>query len=417
MGERNYGLFWIGHAGWNTGRWIELTGAVWLAYEISQSPILLGLLGIFRAVPAIVLSPIAGVIVDRLDQRKLLIIAQVVGLGASLTLGLLVLAGAVEMWHIYAQIAVQSAVVSFDWATRQALFPRLVPRRLLPEAVTLTSTAGTASQLIGPALGGLAIATLGEAAPFLINAAIFPGLLLTVIGMSHIPRADPVAGSTFRGELMEGLRHILASPLLSGLLKLEIVFGLFQLNPVLITIVGREVLRVGPEGLGGLLSAPALGAMVGIALLLAFGQARRQGRFVVVCLLGYSAILVAFAFSRNYQLTVLVLATAGLLETIETVTRHNVLQLAAPGRMRGRVMANMGTVVRGTTPLAQTQSGTLVGLVGPTFAVLAASGALAIAAGVTARRNMALWRFSRDGQSPGPADVAGEPVPPKPPAA
>lgn len=396
LGHRNFALYWVGHAGSNTGRWIELTGAVWLVFELTHSPVLLGLLGLARAVPALTLSPIAGVIVDRVDQRRLLGVTQALGLVASLALGSLVITGTVELWHVYVQVALQAAINTFDAAVRQALFPRLVTRTLLPEAVTLSTVADRLSQLVGPAVGGFAIAGLGEAAPFLLNAATFLALIAAVLGMRDIVPRTAAAGSSFRGELTEGLRHVLAVPVLSGLLRLEVVFGFLQMNAVMITLVGRGVLEVGPEGLGGLLAAPALGSVIGIALLLVLGHTRRQGRFIVGCAFAYAAALVAFAVSREYTLSFAALALSGLWDALMTVTRHSVLQLAAPGHMRGRVMANMRTVTGGVGPLAQTQSGILADAIGPPLAVVAAAAALAIAAGVTARANPALWSFSRD---------------------
>jgi MFS family permease len=396
LGYRNYLLYWVGFAASNTGRWIELTGAVWLVYDLTGSPVLLGLLGVARAVPAIVLGPIAGVVVDRVDQRKLLFATQGVALIASVVLGILIAVGRVEFWHVYLQVAVQSAIMAFDASVRQALFPTLVPRSRLVEAVTLTSAAGRGSALVGPAIGGLAIAGLGVAAPFFLNAATFLALMAAVVGMQGVVRRQHDASSSFRGMLTEGLRYMARAPVLSGLLKMEIVFGIFNMNAVMITIVGREILGVGPEALGGLLAAPALGSLVGISFVLTVGQTRRPGHFVVFCQLGYAAALVVFAFAGNYLLAFAALAATGLLDALQTVTRMSIMQLAAPGPMRGRVMANMGTVTRGIGPLAQTQSGVLAGLIGPPLAVVTAGVALAASALLTGRANRALWDFRHD---------------------
>lgn len=394
LGYRNFGLFWLGFAVSNTGKWIEQTGAVWLIYVLTGSPVMLGLLGVARAAPAILLGPIAGVVADRVDQRKLLFITQAIALVSSFALGLIVASGWVEPWHVYLQVALQSAISAFDAADRQALFPRLVPRIHLAQAVTLASTAARSSAFIGPAVGGLAIAKLGVAAPFLLNAATFVGLMAAVALMRGVVPRAPRAGSTFRGELSEGLRYMMRMPVLSGLLKLEIVFSLLQMNAVMITIIGREVLGVGPEGLGGLLAAPALGSLIGIGLLLARGQSRFPGRFIVISQLGYAITLITFALSQNFVLSFAGLALAGLLDTLASVTRTSVIQLAAPGRMRGRVMGNLGTVTRGLGPLAETQSGLLAAVIGGPLAVVTAATALALSAAATARANPVLWHYS-----------------------
>jgi len=395
LGYRNFLLYWVGFAATNAGRWTELTGAVWLVYELTSSPVLLGLLGIARAVPTITLSPIAGVIADRVDQRRLLFFTQLLSLLASLLLGLLVVLSAVELWHVYLQVAFQAAVNAFDASVRQALFPRLVPRARLSDAVTLSVTAGRSAAFVGPALGGLAIAGLGEAAPFLLNAATFLILMGAVVAMRGVVPRTATAGSTVRRELAEGMRHLLETPILAGLLKLEIVISLFQMNAVMITIVAREILLVGPEGLGLLLAAPALGSVVGVIGILITGQARRQGRLVVVCTLAYAAALSLFAATGDFILSFAVLTLIGLLDSVLTVTRHSVLQLAAPGRMRGRVMANMRTVTAGVGPFAQTQSGLLASVVGPPLGVAVAAGAIAVAAMGTALTNHRLMAFTQ----------------------
>ena len=402
LGYRNFLLYFVGYAATNTGRWMELTGVVWLAYQLTSSPVLLGVLGIARAAPVIVLSPIGGVVADRVDQRRLLVTTQALGFAASLALGILILTGRVELWHVYAQVVVQASITAFDAAGRQAMFPRLVPKARLSEAVTLSVVAARSSKLIGPAVGGLAIAAWGEASPFLLNALTFVSLITAVTWMRGVKPRTLREGSTFRGELFDGMGYLLRAPVLSGLLQLELVFGIFQLNPVIIAIIGRQVFGVGPEGLGGMLSAPALGSILGIAGLLIVGQPSRSGRFVVICVLLYAVGLVALAAAGAYLVALGVLVCIGVVDALAAVTRQSVMQMAAPGRMRGRVMANVGMVTRGTSPLAEAQSGGLAGLLGPQLALVSAAFALATAATLTGRANRSLWRFSRADSEPEP---------------
>ena len=394
MGSRNYALFWVGYLFSNTGRWIELTGSVWLVYLLTDSPILLGLLGIVRAVPSVVLSPIAGVIADRVDQRRLLFVTQALGFGASLALGLLVATGLVELWHVYVQVAAQAAITAFDQSTRQALFPRLVPRTQLPAAVTLSATAARLATLAGPAIGGVAIASLGEASPFLLNAASLTVLVVALVAMTGIAPQPRGVGGGFRRELAEGLRYILRAPVLNGLIRMEVFFSIFSMNAVLITIVGVEILGVGPEGLGWLLAAPAVGSLVGIAGLVSLGHARRPGRLVVISTLIYAVAMIGFAVSTSYMVSFAILAVTGLIDAVVTITRHALVQLAAPGEMRGRVMANMGVVTRGLSPLAQTQSGLMAGILGAPLAGATAAIVLAVMAAATGYFNRSLWKFS-----------------------
>jgi len=394
LGYRDFCLYWFGLATTNTGRWIELTGLVWLVYELTDSPFLVGLLGAARALPAFLLSPIAGVIADRMDQRLLLLATQALALIGSIALAVLVATGLIALWQIYFLVVVQASINCFDAAVRQTFFPRLVPWSVLPRAVTLSITANRVSKFLGPASGGFLIAGFGEASPFFVNAITFVGMILALLLMRPVAQSLPKSAGSFKKDMVEGFGYIMSRPVMSGILKLEIAFGLFEMNPAMIAIIGREILDVGPEALGLLISAPALGSFVGIVWLLMVRRTRRQGRFSLVCMMAYSGVLAALAVSSNFTISFLALSMIGVLEVLVTVTRSTIMQLAAPGHMRGRLMANMGTVTRGVGPLAETQSGLLASLLGSTPAVMTAAGVVGLAATFTALFNRDLWAFS-----------------------
>jgi hypothetical protein len=217
-------------------------------------------------------------------------------------------------------------------------------------------------------------------------------MIVAVAAMRPTPPLH-TGDTSYRTDLFEGIRHVASAPVLRGLLLLEIVVGIVQINSVIITVFGRQVLDVSPEGLGGLLAAPAFGSVVALAGFMAFGHARRQGRFVLCCGLTYAAALLAFAAANNYLLVIAVLSTIGLLDGLMTVTRHTVMQLVSPPKMRGRIMGLMGTITRGTGPVGEMQSGVVAGLVGPRIALVIAGAALGAATLATAVTNRPLWRF------------------------
>jgi MFS family permease len=398
--NRNFRLFWIGFASSNTGRWCELTGALWLVSQMTASPVSLGLLGLARGLPSIAFFPVAGVVADRFDQRRMLFVTQAAQLGGSLCLGLLVVSGQIQVWQIYLLIAFQAAIGTFDWAARNTLFPRLIPSEQLPDGVTLSATAGRTSQFLGPLIGGLAIASAGTAAPFFLNAVTYLVLMSAVVAMDGVARYVRSARQTFKRELMAGVRQTLGSPVIGGLLKLELITGIFQLNPVIITIVGLNVLNVGPEQLGLLLASPAIGSLLGVASLLAVGQSAKPGQFVLTCLAIYSTMVAAFGFSTVYIASIVLLAVSGFLDVLTTVTRLSIVQLAAPAEMRGRVMANMGMVVMGTGPLSQTQSGLVTAAIGPAWALVVAAAALFATSLGLARTNPELRQFTYRADAP-----------------
>jgi MFS family permease len=365
---------------------------VWLTYELTQSPILLGLLGLVRAIPVITISPIAGVVADRVDQRRLLLWLQLFACLNSLAMGLLIVTNRLEIWQIFLQAALQATIASFDASTRQAMYPRLVPRSVLVEAITLHSIAGRSGQLFGPALGGLAIAHFGVATPFFLNAATFFVLIVAVWLIRPLQELTR-ASSTWRTDLRQGMRSILSSEILRAVVSLELAYGFFQMNPVMITIIARDLLGAGPEELGTLLAAPAVGALVGVVLLVALRQTSRKGAFVILSTLAYAVVLVGIAFSSTYATTFLLLGALGLLDALVTVTRLSITQLVAPETMRGRVVANMRTVSAGVNQLAQVQSGLLVAWLGPATAVIGSASIITGGIGLVIRRHAAFWRF------------------------
>jgi MFS family permease len=394
LGYVSFAFYWFGYLSSNTGKWAEQTGAVWLAYELTQSPAAVGVLGLFRAVPAIILFPIAGVVADRLDQRRMLLVTQGSSLIASAVLTWLVATGQVQIWHLYVQVGLQSAVLAVDSSARQALFPRLVPRAALVGAVTLQSTAAFLSSLIGPVIGGFVIAAFGEAAPFACNALTNVVLMVAVLQIRQVAPRTPVTAAPFRTELTEGLRYMVRQPVLGAVMRMQIVFSIFQINPVIITIIAREVLGVGPEAFGGLLAADSLGGLAGTAYLISRGAGHRQGRVMILGTLAYAVSLLALAVSTTYVLAFAALMAVGVFEAVVAVTRNSVMQLVAPGELRGRVMANFGMITRGVSTLSQAQSGLVSGLLGAPLAVAVAAVALGVNAIAFSRRGGHVWPFS-----------------------
>jgi MFS family permease len=394
LGYPGFAIYWFGYLSANTGKWAEQTGAVWLAYELTSSPAAVGLLGLVRAIPAIILFPIAGVIADRVDQRRILFATQGLSLLASATLTFLVATGRVEIWHLYLQVALQSAFLAVDNSARQALFPRLVPRDALVGAVTLQSTAAFTSSVIGPVVGGVAITTLGDAAPFACNALTNVVLMAAVLQIRDVAPRVQAAAASFRAELLEGFRYLLREPVLGAVLKMQAVFSIFHINPVNIAIIAREVLGVGADGLGLLLAADSLGGLVGMAVLLTKGAGPHQGRVLVLGTVAYAICVALLAVASTFLVGFLVLTAVGVFEAVVAVTRNSAMQLVAPGQLRGRVMANFGMITRGVSPLSQAQSGFLADIAGAPVAVLVAAVAIAINAAFYARRGQPVWTFA-----------------------
>ena len=392
---------------------MEQVATTWVLYDLTGSAVLTGLLGLSRAAPFLLLTPFAGALADRVDQRRVLFVTQSWGMLNSLALGLLVLSGNAQPWHIYLQTFVQTGVTAFDITARQSLFPRLVARRDIQAAVTLNSTAARTASFVGPALAGWLIIAVGNAAPFLANAASF----LALIGMLALMR-DPgrpaAVASSFRSGFLEGLRYVARSPLLSGILKLETTVALFSVNPAIVAIFSREVLHAGADGLGFLLSAMAFGGLAGNFLLLWFASVRRKGRLILAGGALYAACLLALATTTTLAAAAVVLVIAGMGDSAISAMRNSALHLTARPALRGRTVAAMLTIRRGLQPFSQTQSGIVAGLLGAPAAIGIAGVAMLATVAITAVRGRALRDFTSDQElaSAAAADaVLGAPPP------
>ena len=391
--HRDFALYWTGQTVSQTGTWIEMTATTYLLYAITSSPVLLGLGGLARAVPILGLAMFGGALADRMDRRRVLLITQSGQVVTSLVLGVLVVTGQLQFWHIYVIGAVNSTLGAFDAPARQSFYPSLVPRGEFQNAVTLSSIIFRVSSLVGPAIAGLLIALVGPASPFFVNAVSY----FAIIGALLLIRTRAAVAAGPRGSLRSsvwgGLQYARRSPVLPVVLAIEAALSIFGHNSALITIFARDVLHVGPEGLGLLLSAIGGGAIVGTIALIAIGDVRAKGIVLIVAGLIYAAALVAFAASTSFAVSLLVLFVLGIADSGWGAMRNTIAQLAAADAYRGRVMSLITMTSRGLTNASQIETGAIVAAAGAPLA--AAINALVLGAVVVtvAVRSPKLRRF------------------------
>jgi MFS family permease len=372
--ERNFVLYAIGQFTSRLGDWIELTAVSWILYELTNSPLLLGLSGVFRALPVIVLGLFGGALADRVPRRPLLMFTESTMLIASLIVGLLALSGRLEFWHLYVLNVVSGTLSAFSVPARQALFAGLVPRTAIQSAVTLNSFAVRSGGLFGPSIGGFALVLGGYSLPFFLNAASFLGIIFALLAMRLPPIAADAAPARFSlaHGMTEGVGFVLRHAPLKVVLGLELISGLFGHNSTLITIIARDILNTGPEGLGLLLSALGAGAILGMVLMLAF-QVERHARLILTVGGLYALLWAGAALSPWLSLSVILFFALGTTDGVWGVARNTLAQLLVPDALRGRVMSVVMLVTRGGSQLGTISGGLLVGLMGASAAVLASA--------------------------------------------
>jgi MFS family permease len=369
--ERNFVLYVVGQFTSQLGNWIEVTAVSWILYELTNSPLLLGLSGLFRAAPMIALTLFGGAVADRLPRRPLLLFTESTMMIASLVVGLLAYSGELQFWHLYILNVVSGVLSAFSVPARHALFAGLVPRTSIQSAVTLNSFAVRSGGLIGPSIAGLTLAFGGYAVPFLLNAASFLGILFALIAM-RLPRFEGDTTSPrlhFAHGMTEGLGFVWRSAPLKVVLGLELLSGLFGHNSTLITILARDVLGTGPEGLGLLFSAIGAGGLLGMSLMVAF-RVKRHARLIVMVGGLYAVLWAATALSPWLGLSAFLFFALGAADGVWSVARNTLAQLAVSDALRGRVMSVVVLVTRGSSQLGRLQAGLLVDVIGAPAAVL-----------------------------------------------
>ncbi len=374
--HRDFALYWTGLTVSIVGDWMETTTTAWLLYEITKSPVLLGVGGALRAGAIIVFGLIGGAIADRFPRRRLLFITQSAFALSSLVLGLLVVTGRVEFWHIYVFNLVNGTIGSFDAPARRSLFPTLVPRAEMQNAVMLNAAIFRVGRLVGPGLAGVIIAVYGPAVAYFVNVASYAAILVALAAM-RVREAPLAPEAPLLRAAAQGLRYSLDRPLLRSVLALESIHSFFGVNTALITILASDVLRSGPQGLGLLLSSQAVGALVGTGFLVMTGDLERKGRAMMISGTAYCLAFAALAVSTSFELAALFIAACGLADALWTTMRNTIFQLQTEEAYRGRAMGVILLAGRGFTQASQLESGLAVSVGGPVFAMLFGAGAIA----------------------------------------
>jgi MFS family permease len=390
---REFRLFWIGHFISRIGDSMQQTAVSWLLYELTQSPLQLGLNGAFRAVPMVALGLFGGTIADRFDRKRILLCTQLTLMLLAFILGFLDQTGRIQVWHIYAFTLVTAVIQSVDAPARQALVPSLVPRPVLPSAIALNSLLWKGTILLGPSLAGIAITTVGTDGAFYANGASFLAVVLALRSMK-ISSSGAFRTGEFFAELRRGLSYVRSQRIILAIMFMEAFSSVFGLDSAMLTIFASDVLHAGAAGLGFLQSSRGLGAVLGSALLVGIGHKRAQGKILLYSAVIYGGSFALFGISRQFVLSLLLIFIAGAADTIWGAVRNTILQLKTPEQLQGRVMGVFGLCSRGLSPLGQVETGLVVPLVGAREATFIGGSIVLAASLLTAWRVPDIHRFS-----------------------
>ena len=391
--HRDFALYWVGQCVSQVGTFIEMTATTYLLYAITNSPLLLGLGGLVRGVPILALALFGGALADRIDRKRLLLYTQSAQVVTSIILGTLVATGTVQFWHIYVIGFVNSTLSAFDAPARNSFYPSLIPRADFQNAVTLSSVIFRLSTLLGPAIAGILIATVGPASPFFVNAGSYFAIIFALLLIRAKFAAPTGPRTSLRTAAWGGIQYAMRSPVLPLILVTEGALSIFGHNSALITIFASDVLHVGPEGLGLLLSSIGAGAIVGTVVLVATGEVRPKGALMIVAGALYAVALLGFAVSTSFALSMAVLFVLGVADSGWGAMRNTIAQLATADAYRGRVMSMITVTSRGLTNAGQIETGAIVAAAGPAVGAAINAVLVGLSVATVAFRSPRLRRF------------------------
>jgi MFS family permease len=358
--HRNFQLYFAGQLISVAGTWMQVVAQAWLVYELSHSELMLGIVGFAAAIPSLLISPWGGVVVDRVNKRNLLVVTQASAMVLAFILAALTFTGLVQVWEIIVLAALLGLVNAFDGPGRQAFVVEMVGREDLPNAIALNSMMFNGARVVGPALGGLLLATVGTAWCFFINGVSFLAVIVCLLLMRLTPRTRVLEIGSPWTDLKHGLHYVLRHREIFALLMLALIFSVFGIsyNTILPAFVD-QVLHADATGYGVVNAFIGIGAVAGAFIMARYGDRGQRGRWLVWVDLAFPFILLAFAYNANFALALLLACGLGIGFMLTFTIINTLLQTNVDDKMRGRVMGLYTLTFFGFAPFGNLAIGTL----------------------------------------------------------
>jgi MFS family permease len=364
--NRNFRIYWLAQIISLTGSWMQTTAQGWLALELTNDPLAVGLVTTYQFLPMTLLAMFGGVIADRFAKQRLVLFTQWAALLQALLFGVLVVSGVLELWHLYLLALLQGVINAVDQPSRIAFVGELVNREDLINAVGLTSMQFNVARILGPSLAGITIAAFGSAPALFFNAVSFLALIigLGLMDQAAFRPAPPPARESVLQSLLEGLRYIRRTPKVIAILFVVASIGTFGFNvTVILPLLAGFVLNTDAVGFGGLATFFGIGAL-GAAINTAFTKKVKLRRLIIASL-AFGALLCLLGLVSFYPLTAVLLILWGFCGVTFGTSANSRLQLLVPETLRGRVMGVYLLLFIGSTPIGAL----LIGWLSNTYSV------------------------------------------------
>ncbi len=358
--HRNYRLYFSGQLISLTGTWMQNVAQSWLVYQLTGSPLYLGIVSFSSSVPTLVLSLWAGVIIDRVPKRTLLLLTQTAEMLLAFILAADVFLGWVQAWHIVILALLLGAVTSFDAPARQAFVVEMVGRDDLMNAIALNSAIFNTGRVVGPTLAGITLALVGPAWCFLLNGLSFMAVIIGLWLMQVQPIIAAKRGVSPLVQVREGLGYIWHNQIVRTLMAVVAVSNIFAFGySALLPAFAKDVLSQGPTGLGLLSASVGIGALTGALALASLADFRRRGLLLTAGNLMFPMMVILFAASRIFPISMLLLFLAGLGFMVQNATTNTLIQTTVPDELRGRVMSVYMLLFQGFFPFGSLLAGSV----------------------------------------------------------
>lgn len=385
--HRNFRLFFFGQGTSLVGTWMQNVAQGWLVLQLTNSAYWVGLVSALGSLPVLLVSLPAGVFADRSHKRRVVIATQCLSMVQALAIAVLIWVHRIELWHVAAAAVFLGLVNAFDIPTRQSFIIELVGKDDLGNAIALNSSAFNAARIVGPAVGGVLIGTVGIALCYFLNGISYVAVVAGLLAMRMPPWQRPRLEGDDLTRFREGARYILGDRRIRALVANTALLSIFGFPyTVLMPVFARDALHVGARGLGFLMASMGVGAVFAALGVAVFGSRVPKGRVVQWGGAAFGLAVAAFAFSPHFALAATILLVSGGAMIANNAVTNTLLQTLSPDHLRGRVMGAYAFVFTGMAPLGSYQAG----LVAEHFGIRAE---IAIGGLVCLVGSLLLWRL------------------------
>ena len=384
--HRNFQLFFAGQMISLIGTWMQTVAQSWLVYRITGSAVLLGAVGFASQFPVFVLSTVGGIVADGNSKHRIVIATQASSMCLAFVLAALTLSGRIQVWHIIVLAALLGTVNAFDIPARQAFLVEMVGKEDLLNAIGLNSSMFNGARVVGPAVAGILVASIGEGWCFFANAVSYLAVIAGLLAMKLKQRTAPRRSGSAVADVLEGFRYARNTlPIFAILLLLGLVSLVGLPYAVLMPIFADKILHSGPRGYSLLMSAAGLGAMMGALTLATRQGVRGLGRLVALAASGFGVSLILFSLSRSFWLSIVLLVPAGFCVMLLTACCNTLIQTMVPDHLRGRMMGLYSMMFMGMAPLGALGAGVAANWFGAPITVAVGGGVCLLGAAGFAR--------------------------------